>query len=130
MKKIVILSLGLVVLVLVGCSIFLKNVSKTAQISEYVTTEISRKSELELEGFINDYFYRRQIKDISLFSDFNAYGSVLTGSIIVYVYPKNTLSQNRVKNIKKMIRQDLKNQIFDFSDFEWTKAYTFHVVVR
>ncbi len=130
MKKLLIPTLLLVVLVLTGCSTLVKNDTQPVKQSENQTTEITRKTELELEGFINDYFYRRQIKDSVLFLDFNAYGSVLAKSIVVYVYPKNILPQDRAEDIKEMIKKDLQEQLFDFPGFEWTKDYSFDVVVR
>lgn len=122
--------LMLVVLVLVGCSTIVKDNTQPVKQSENQTTEITRKAELELEGFINDYFYRRQIKDSALFFDFDAYGSVLAKSIVVYVYPKNTLPQGRAEDIEAMIKKDLQEQLFDFPGFEWAKTYSFDVVVR
>lgn len=130
MKKLLLPALLLAVLVLVGYSIFIKNNNQSVKQSENQTIEITRKAELELEGFINDYFYRRQIKDSSLFGDFNAYGSVLAKSIVVYVYPKNNLPQDRTEDIKDMIKKELQEQLFDFPGFEWTKNYSFDVVVR
>lgn len=94
------------------------------------TTKITRKAELELEGLINDYFFRRQIKDPILFGDFNAYGSVIAKSIVVYVYLKNDLSQVRTEEISDMIKKDLHEQLLDFPGFEWAKEYTLNVVVR
>gem|GEM_PF-3120570 len=120
-----------IIILLGGYIIFTKNDTQPVQQqSENQTTEITRKAELELEGFINDYFYRRQIKDSFLFGDFNAYGSVLAKSIVVYVYPKNDLPQSRAEDIKDMIKKDLQEQLFDFPGFEWTKEYSFDVVVR
>lgn len=130
MKKLLLPALLLAVLVLVGYSIFIKNNNQSVKQSENQTIEITRKAELELEGFINDYFYRRQIKDSSLFGDFNAYGSVLAKSIVVYVYPKNNVPQDRTEDIKDMIKKELQEQLFDFPGFEWTKNYSFDVVVR
>jgi len=130
MKKLSAPVLLLIVLLLVGCSILVKNNTQPTQQSENQTTEITRKAELELESFINDYFYRRQIKDSFLFGDFNAYGSVIAKSIVVYVYPKNILPQGRAEDIKEMIKKDLQEQLFDFPGFEWTKDYSFDVVVR
>ena len=51
--------------------------------------KISREDELILEGIINDYFYRRKIKDKALFGDLDAYGNVLSNNIAIYVYPKD-----------------------------------------
>ncbi|MEK7580366.1 MAG: hypothetical protein AAB465_02030 [Patescibacteria group bacterium] len=130
MKKLLLPALLLIVLVLVGCSMLVKNNTQSTQQSKNQTTEITRKAELELESFINDYFYRRQIKDFFLFGDFNAYGSVLAKSIVVYVYPKSTLLQGRAEDIKEMIKKDLQEQLFDFPGFEWTKDYSFDVIVR
>lgn len=65
-----------------------------------------------------------------MFGDFEAYGSVLSKSIVIYVYPKNTLSQGKASYIKEMIKDGLQSTLFDFSDFEWTKEYSFDVVVK
>lgn len=131
MKKIYFICLIVIIVLLGGYIIFTKNnIQPVQQQSENQTKEITRKDELQLEGFINDYFYRRQIKDSFLFGDFNAYGSVLSKSIVVYVYPKNTLPQGRANDIKEMIEKGLQSALFDFSDFEWAKEYSFDVVVR
>ena len=131
MKKLLIPTLLLVILLLTGYTMLLKKETRPVQQqSENQTKEISRKDELQLEGFINDYFYRRQIKDSFLFGDFDAYGSVLTKSIEVYVYPKNTLPQGRADDIKKIIENGLQSTLFDFPDFEWAKKYSFDVVVK
>ncbi|MBU4338541.1 hypothetical protein KKD57_03215 [Patescibacteria group bacterium] len=99
--------------------------------SENKTTIITRKDEFELEGFINDYFYRRQIKDSnSSFSDFSAYGSVVGKSIIVYVYPKKVFSQIETDYIKTMIKEGLQLTLLDFPDLAWTKDYSFDIIVR
>ena len=94
------------------------------------TKFMGRDNELQLEGFINDYFYRRRIKDPSLFSDFDAYGSVLANSIVVYVYPKNRLSQTRESSVREMIGEGLHDTILDLSDFEWAQDYSFNIVIR
>jgi hypothetical protein len=140
MKKIYFVCLIAIIVLLGGYIIITKNnIQPVQQQSENQTTEITRKAELELEGFINDYFYRRQIKDSFLFGDFNAYGSVLAKSIVVYVYPNteflealgaNDLPQGRAEDIKEMIKKDLQEQLFDFPGFEWTKEYSLDVVVR
>lgn len=145
MKKIYFVCLIATIVLLGGYIIFTKNdiqpaqkqsenqtndIPPAQQQSENQTKEITRKDELQMEGFINDYFYRRQIKDPFLFGDFNAYGSVFSKSIVVYVYPKNTLPQGRGNDIKEMIKEGLQSTLFDFSDFEWTKEYSFDVVVR
>ena len=85
---------------------------------------------LQLEGFINDYFYRRNIKDPSLFGHFDAYVSVHPKSIVVYVYPKETLHKERIDSIKKIIKDGLQSTLFDWPDLEWTKEYSFDVVIR
>ena len=131
MKKLLIPTLLIVILILVGYTALVKkDTQPVQQQSENQTKEVTRKDELQLEGFINDYIYRRQIKDSFLFGDFNAYGSVLLKSIVVYVYPKNTLPQGRANDIKEMIEEGLQSTLFDFSDFEWAKEYSFDVVVR
>ena len=129
MKKLLIPVL-LFVLALAGCTTLVKKDKQPVQQLESQTKEITKKDELQLEGFINDYFYRRQIKDSFLFGDFNAYGSVLSKSIVVYVYPKNSLPQGRVDDIKEMINEGLQSTLFDFSDFEWAKEYSFDIVVK
>ena len=93
-------------------------------------SSVTRKQQLELEGFINDYFYRRQIKDPDMFGDFNAYGSVLGQNIVVYVYPKTTISQGEANIIEEMITKGLGDTLLDFPDFDWTNDYVFSVVVR
>ncbi|MCX6807861.1 MAG: hypothetical protein NTZ80_03660 [Patescibacteria group bacterium] len=133
MKELLLLTILLAASALAGCSTLVKNDNRPIKLdsgSENRAAEMTRKSELELEGFINDYFYRRQIKDPSLFSDFDAYGSVLAKSIVVYVYPKNDLLQGRVEDMKEMIKKDLQEQLLDFPGFEWVKNYNFDVVVR
>lgn len=131
MKKLLIPTLLLVILLLAGYTMLLKKEAQPVQQqSENQTKEITRKDELQLEGFINDYFYRRQIKDPFLFGDFDAYGSILAKSIVIYVYPKNTLPPGRADDIKEMIEDGLKSTLFDFPDFKWAKEYSFDVVVR
>ena len=92
--------------------------------------EVSRKDELQLEGFINDYFYRRQIKDSNEFNNFEAYGSVLLRSIVIYVYPKVALPSGYWDINKEIIKEGLHDTLLDFPDFEWTKEYSFSVIVR
>ena len=129
MKKLLLPGL-LLLLFLTGCTTSTKeNVQSTRQ-SENQINEITRRNELQLEGFINDYFYRKQIKDSFLFGDFNAYGSVLSKSVVVYVYPKNKLTQKQSSDIEKMIKDGLTSTLFDFSDFEWAKKYSLDVVIK
>ena len=135
MKKHIILIVSIILFFLTVTSVTLiaKNHNpkkQYAQPSEKQNEEISRKDELQLEGFINDYFYRRNIKDPSYFGDFDAYGSVTLNSIVVYVYPKETLHKKRIDRIKIMIKDGLQSTLFDFPDLEWTKEYSFHVIFR
>jgi len=91
---------------------------------------VTRKEELELEGFINDYFYRRHIKDPFLFGDYEAYVSLLEKCIFVYLYPKNDTARKISDSFKETIEKDLQEQLFDFPDFTWTQNYKFYVVIR
>ena len=127
--------------ILLGCIIlggfyYASEVNKQQQLesrkeqSENQKVEITRKTELELEGFINDYFFRRQIKDPILFFDFDAYGSVLSKSIVIYIYPKKTLSTSKINDIKETLDEGLHTTLLDFSDFNWAKEYTFNIVIR
>jgi len=129
MKKILVLIL-LMVLFLTGYLMFAKKDDKSEQGAENQIIEISRKNELELEGFINDYFYRRRIKDSFLFGDFEAYGSVLNESIVIYIYLKDNLSQDRKNNIRGMIGEGLQEALFNFSDFEWAEEYKFEIIIK
>lgn len=128
MKKYLILIL--ISLFLSGCSTPVENKDSLVQKEDKQIINSSRKDELQLEGFINDYFYRRKIKDQFLFSDYEAYSSVLAKSIVVYVYPKEKLSQFRINEIKETITKDLHDQILVFPGFEWTNEYKFDVVFR
>ena len=93
--------------------------------------KVSRKEELILEGFINDYFYRRKIKDPSIFGSFNAYGSVLANSIVIYVYAKDNKNTNRNWLLwKNEIHEGLQSTLLDFEDFKWAQKYSFSVVLR
>ncbi|MDD2646477.1 MAG: hypothetical protein PHV78_01695 [Patescibacteria group bacterium] len=92
--------------------------------------EITRKDELQLEGFIDDYFYRRKIKDSLFFDDFDAYGSVIAKSIVIYVYPKSNLSQSRLNDIKEIVEEGLHSTLLNFSDFGWAEEYNFDIVIR
>lgn len=112
---------------LAGCS----EVIETQQpVPEPSQNEVSRVDELQLEGFINDYFYRRTIKDPYSFRDFKAYGSVLLNSIVVYVYPLEQISSYRESEIEESIKTGLQSTLLDFPDFEWAKDYTFDVVIK
>ena len=115
------------VLSLASCS---KVIEKQQTAPEPSQNEVSRIDELQLEGFINDYFYRRTIKDPYLFNDFRAYGSVLLNSIVVYVYPLEQIPSYRESEIKESIKTGLQSTLLDFPDFEWVKDYSFDVVIR
>ena len=75
--------LFILAIVMIGGFFFLNNkITKNEPIRH--SGEISRKDELILEGLMNDYFYRRHIKDAQ-FKDFDAYGNIVGKSIIIYV---------------------------------------------
>ena len=130
MKKFLISTILITLIIFVYFTFNKTNGQQNTEQKEQTTAPVTRKDELELEGFINDYFYRRNIKDSLLFGDFNAYGSVITKSIVIYIYPKHDLNIMYEDQIKEMIKNDLHEQILNFPNFEWTKNYSFDVVVR
>ena len=130
MKKLFAPVIVLMVLVLSGCTNpIVKEEVSNSQVTIPVK-QVTRIDELQLEGFINDYIYRRQIKDSSLFDDFHAYGSVLSNSIVVYVYPKDSFSEMRSEDIKQKLEKGLFSTLLDFPDFDWAKNYSFDIVIR
>lgn len=119
MKKLLLIGF---VLVLAGCTS--QSDTNTTEVEEKPT--VSRQDELQLEGFINDYFYRRKIKDAGFYELYDCYGSVLAKSIVIYCYGNSEETDIFGDGIKEEISDTLLN----FPDMQWTKTYSFDVVFR
>lgn len=129
-KNLIISILVLVIVIMIGGFVFLNNkIATSEQVQQ--KEEISREDELVLEGLINDYFYRRRIKDRNFFEDFDAYGSIVGKSIVVYVYAKNSVIADSYWPIwKEEIEKGVHETLLDFEDFNWAKDYSFDIVLR
>ena len=117
----------------------------TIPIVVQAANNVSRKDEILLESAINDFIHRNQVRRSFPFAHtFEAYGSVVNRSIIVYVYfriplnPKNVQErENIVERVKgdfpeleNYIKRYIKDTILDFEDFAWARFYGFSVILR
>lgn len=92
----------------------------------------SRREQLLLEGLINDYCYRHNVRND--FEHARCYANVSLEDIIVYIYPVTgsppvlvTLEQEL---LAEQLPKHIREQFLSFPEWEWAKDYTITVVDR
>jgi hypothetical protein len=104
-----------------------KTVTLLTLLLSTIFADVSRKDELILEGLINDTIHFKKLSDY-LYKNINAYGSVVSKSIVISVYPTSRLSNKKKKDLSNNMSWIFDSHILQYEGFEWARKYKIDVI--